>query len=223
MPKRCATSSRSDRFKIATWGRLAFLVFLAIFSTVARGEAQQPARPYALHDIRLGEPLSEMRQLRFLDDTARRRLRLICSTDPDSAGIDLLHPLATVLRPDEVRCALYERKHTEFLPRSGKMQIFGEEVEPFLLFYPEKPGGAPHLGQIIARLGNQRFQQIITLMRRAYGPTSDYQMSSFRTVYGNMLNATYIWRNGVSSIEATYRSLQLDKMSIILTLNSLAG
>ncbi len=102
------------------------------------------------------------------------------------------------------------------------MEIFGESVQPYLLFYPEKPGGEPRLAEIIARVSNERFQQIITIMRRAYGPTSDYQMSSFPTVYGDMINATYFWRNGVSTIEATFRSLQLDKMSIILTLNGLA-
>jgi hypothetical protein len=219
------TSWRSDRLaaKAASFASITGTVLVLAVMMVSTVRAQLPIRPYALHDIRLGAPLSEIRKLHFLDDAARHKLRLICSTDPASAGIDLLHPLATVLRPDEVRCALYDRTSTEFQPVAGAMQIFGEMVQPYLLFYPEHPGGEPRLGQIIARMENDRFQEIITIMRRAYGPTSDYQMSSFRTVYGDMLNATYYWRNGVSSIETTFRSLELDKMSIILTLNSLAG
>jgi hypothetical protein len=215
----------SDRAsaKVARCFSIVAAIFALAVTTAGSAGAQPMVRPYALHDIRLGASLSEIRELQFLDDAARQKLRLICSTDADSAGIDLLHPLATVLRPDEVRCALYERVHADLQPVAGAMQIFGETVQPYFLFYPERPGGEPHLGQIVARMKNDRFQEIVAIMRRAYGPTSDYQMSSFRTVYGDMLNATYYWRNGVSSIEMTFRSLELDKMSVILTLNGLAG
>jgi hypothetical protein len=215
----------SDRAgaKVVRCFSIVGVIFALAIMIAASAGAQPMVRPYALHDIRLGASLSEIRELQFLDVEGRQKLRLICSTDADSAGIDLLHPLATVLRPNEVRCALYERVHADLPPVAGAMQIFGEMVQPYFLFYPERPGGEPHLGQIVTRMKNDRFQAIVAIMRRAYGPTSDYQMSSFRTVYGDMLNATYYWRNGVSSIEATFRSLELDKMSVILTLNGLAG
>jgi len=145
----------------------------------------------------------------------RGKLRLLCSSDADSVGIDLLHPLATTLQPNEVRCALFDRDKSKTPPVPGKIEIFGEAVAPLLVFYPpEDGGGEPRLTEIIVRFDNDRFQQIVAFMRRAYGAANNYEMTTMQTYFGDMVIASYYWNNDVSTIEADSLTLDLDKMSV---------
>lgn len=199
--------------------RLFVLLFLPL---LLEAQARPAPRPYALQDIQLGAPLSELRQLRFVEETARAKLRLLCSNDADSAGIDLLHPLATALQPDEVRCALFERDKSKTPPAPGKIEIFGEEVSPLLVFYPpDEGGGEPRLTEITVRFDNDRFQQIVAFMRRAYGAPANYEMTAMQTYFGDMVIASYYWDNGVSKIEADSLTLDLDKMSVVFKFTEL--
>lgn len=192
--------------------RLFVLLFLPL---LLEAQARPAPRPYALQDMQLGAPLSELRQLRFVEETVRGKLRLLCSSDADSVGIDLLHPLATTLQPDEVRCALFERDKSKTPPVPGKIEIFGEAVAPLLVFYPpEDGGGEPRLTEIIVRFDNDRFQQIVAFMRRAYGAANNYEMTTMQTYFGDMVIASYYWNNDVSTIEADSLTLDLDKMSV---------
>jgi len=207
---------------VALARRSACIFFLLLLPLLLEAQAGPTPRPYALQEIQLGAPLSEVRRLRFVEEGARNKLRLLCSNDAESAGIDLLHPLATALRQDEIRCALFEGETPRATPTQGTMQIFGESVRPLLLFYPPDDGGEAHLAEIIVRFDSGRFQQIVAFMRRAYGPPDNYQMTGMQSVFGEMVDATYYWNNDVSSIEADSITLDLDKMSVVFKLTELA-
>ncbi len=177
--------------------------------------AQQTARPYALRDMRVGTPLADLRQLNFLDGEQRKKIRLLCSNDPEAEGLDVLHPFATG-RPGTIRCALFERGN-ERVPKLAKFEVFAEKIEPILLCWRGKRDREIRLMQIVALFSNARFTQIIELMQRTYGPPSNYQLTTYETVFGPMTNGSYFWSNGVSSIQADYLTLDVERMSVVLS------
>jgi len=206
---------------VALTRRSFHLFLLLLLPLLLEAQARPAPHPYALQDIQLGAPLSELRQLRFAEETVRRKLRLLCSSDADSVGIDLLHPLATTLRPEEVRCALFERDKSKTSPVPGKIEIFGEEVSPLLVFYPPESGGEVRLAEITVRFDNDRFQQIVAFMKRAYGAPANYTMTGMQTYFGDMVIASYYWDNDISTIEADSLTLDLDKMSVVFKFTEL--
>ena len=181
--------------------------------------AQQTTRPYAMHEIRLGTTLTQLRQLRFLNDEEQDRLRLICSIDPEGAHIELLDTVR-LGRPGAVRCALFERGEGKDI-RPGKIRIFGEAIQPTLMLYKKQHDTDYRLAQIGATLHGDRFTQVVTLMRQTYGAPTNYEMTNIETSEGDIGNASWSWSNGVSSIRANLLALDLDHMSVTFTYDAL--
>jgi hypothetical protein len=181
--------------------------------------AQQTVRPYAMHDIRLGTPLTQLRQLRFLNDEEQDKLRLVCSTDPEGAHAIVLDTIR-IGRPGAVRCALFERGADSSL-KPGKIQIFGEATQPTLILYKGENDRDFRLAQIGATLQGDRFTQVVTLMRQTYGAPTNYEMTNIETSEGDVGNASWLWTNGVSSIRAELLGLDLDHMSVTFSYDAL--
>jgi hypothetical protein len=197
---------------------LAVLVLATSLPALAQTE---PApRPYSLQEIRLGTSLSELRRLRFLDSDQRAGVELICSPDKRDASHDPLSPLSEPVEHGMFRCALFDRQGGEDAPAT--MEIFAQRASPAFVMYRGRHDSEPRLYQISVRLRNDHFQDIINIMRRAYGQPYNYQIAELQTTYGDMLNATYYWNNGVSGIEADLFTVDLNMMSIVLTDNEMA-
>jgi hypothetical protein len=176
--------------------------------------AEQTPRPYAMHEIRLGSTLTQLRRLNFLNDEEQDRLRLVCSIDPEGAHVDVLDTIR-IGRPGAVRCALFERGGDGLRP--GKIRIFGELIQPTLLLYKREGDRDLRLAQIGTSLQADRFTQVVPLMRQTYGPPTNSEMSNIETSEGDIGNANWVWNNGISSIRADLLGLDLDHMSVTFT------
>jgi hypothetical protein len=191
------------------------LAVLLLLATVPAAAQQQP-RAYSLRDIRLGTSISELRQLTFVDEEDRPGLRLICSNEPDASRLERLR-LTMTDRPGAVRCAVFEKADTDD-PRPWTLDYLGGQTQPTMILYRRELDRELRVAQIVGTMPNNRFQQIIALMQKAYGSPSGYEMSGMGTMLGSdMLNATYHWNNGISSIRADLLSVELDKMTLVFT------
>jgi hypothetical protein len=199
----------------------SMIAVLAIVSMclVPGARAQQAKRPFAFHDMRLGTPLSELRELRFLDEEERDKVRLICSSEAESWRIEQLHP-TNAGSPDAIRCALFQ-KGNGTSPKPARIEAYGAEMDPMLVLYRGKRDHEVRLAQILVTLANDRYQEIVSLLEKSYGPANDYQVSVMATPMGSTLNAIYYWTNGVSSIQVEQITQDVHRMVLIYTYDAL--
>jgi hypothetical protein len=181
--------------------------------------AQQAVRPYAVHEVRLGTPLSQLRKLNFLRQEQQDKLRLLCSSDADAVYIDQLAPVTTT-QGTAVRCGLFERGEGNS-PAPGKIEVFGEDTQLTFVLYRSEQDREVRLAQITGTLRGERFDEVVSLLRKTYGAPSNYEMSNVSTQYGYTLNATWFWNNRVSSIQVDLLTLDATRMNFIFTYDDL--
>jgi hypothetical protein len=201
--------------------RVCWVVFLLLIQPLfgPQAGAQQRIRPYTLHEVRLGTPLSQLRKLNFLRQEQQDKLRLICSNDSDAVFIDQLATVITSQGP-AVRCGLFERGGGDS-PAPGRIEVFGEETQLTFVLYRGERDSEVRLAQITGTLRGERFDEVISLLRKTYGAPSNYEMNNVSTQYGYTLNASWFWNNGVSSIQADLLTLDATRMNFIFSYDEL--
>ena len=199
------------------------LLLLAPFGAAAQGQ-RTTSRPYALHEIRLGMPLSEFRELERWHDLQAEQKELVCSGDE--------HPAATIVRPTPdvnaagaIRCAVVKvESAAEQRYSPAIVEFFGERADVGFIFYQRPEDTDLRLTQINLFFDNKVFQTILNLFRRAYGPPSDFDISALTTLFGATLaNSSYSWDNRVSSIRMDTFSVTIERMSVMFAHNELFG
>jgi hypothetical protein len=203
---------------------LVAIAMMALLSFPAPGSAQQrAARPYAVHEFRLGITLTDFRAIPRLTETTDKSLvqRVVCSNDgKDVVGVERVQPSADLKEAGAIKCGLLVSKPGDE-PVIGSLELFGERVECEFLFYRAKNDSDYRLAQITLGFNNRRFTNVINLFRRTYGQPSGFDVDGM-TVLGNDLpNATYLWDNRLSTIRLDMFSVALDRMSVIFVHNEL--
>jgi hypothetical protein len=193
-------------------------IFAVAFSILILGgvtvQAQLRRAPFSMDRIPLGLPLSEFRNLAFVNELARAQLEVICSDAP-SAGRLITLRASSYDRPGALRCGIFQQS-PDADPVPAKIKLFGQEVVSGFVFHKPPRGDDPRLTIATAVLPNDQFETVLALFQKIYGQPSDYELSAAGSLYGTgASNATYRWTNGVSTIRLDSLSLEFDKMSVL--------
>lgn len=181
-----------------------------------------PARPYSVRDIPLGITLTEFRRLPHPD--ARAEARIHCSNEPGAGDLEGLTLTATLLQADAIKCGFYQLERAAEGARlaTAPMGFFGEQITPLFLFYRSEGAADYSLAQITFALSNSRAGELIGLFYRAFGTTASLDVTSVPTSFGaEMSDVTYVWHNGVSTIQLDSLSFVLNEMSVVFFDNQL--
>jgi hypothetical protein len=189
--------------------RLFFMLGLLLSADCA-AQAQGARRPFVMYGIQLGLSLAEFRQLRFLDDSERQRLEVLCSGDQSPVGLRLSVPD----RSEAVRCGIFERG-TDPNRLPPLIDFFGYPAHSSFVFFRRPRDNDPILTLASFTISTAHFEEILAIFQKVYGPPSDYELSAAESLFGiRSINATYRWNNSVSSIRLDSLALELDKMSV---------
>lgn len=196
------------------------LLAIALVLVAMPCHAQRTARPYAVHEYRLGATLSDVRAIRHPVARSDGEQKLVCSND-DSAGADKLRPSPDLVEAGAIKCGFL----TFFAgdePVIATLDLFAERVECELLFYRRMADKDYRLAQITLGFANRRFQNVVAIFRRAYGQPISFDVDGISTVFGaDLPNLTYYWDNVASSIRLDQFSVSLERMSVIFVHNEL--
>ena len=199
------------------------LLLLASLGAVAQGQ-RAVSRPYALHEIRLGMPLSEFRELERWHEAQAQQKALVCSGD-EHPGAATVRPTPDVIAAGAIRCAVVKLESAgeqQFAPAVS--EFFGERGDAGFIFYQRSDDADFRLTQINLFFDNKVFQTILNLFRRAYGPPTDFDITALTTLFGATLaNSSYSWDNRVSSIRMDTFSVTIERMSVMFAHNELFG
>jgi hypothetical protein len=160
----------------------------------------QPARPYAVHEIRLGTTLAEFRELARFAELAPEQ-RLICSDRATPEERKMLSPSVEFIAAGAIVCGISPREADLATTNAGRLEFFGELAEPSFLFFRPAREREPRLVQITFGFDNRSFERVVTLFRRSYGHNTSVEMMTTTLVEGyTVSNVTYTWDNQASTI-----------------------
>jgi hypothetical protein len=197
-------------------------VALAAMLFTPAAVAQRATQPYAAGDFRLGAFLRDLRQIEGLAPSAGGDQRFVCSNDPAGPGVDKMKPSPDLVGAGAIKCGVLLFRPGEDEPVIGSLEFFGGRSECEFLFYRRADEADYRLAQITLAMDNQRFSDVISLFRRAYGQATGFDVNSITTMFGAQLpNATYVWDNRISTIRLDMYSVTIERMSITFVHNEL--
>jgi hypothetical protein len=186
------------------------IVLAALLLAIGPQSAAARVLPFAAHEIRLGTPLAQFRELdRFADLDPGERL--VCSNDPPSSYVYQVRPPEELVEAGAIGCALVPVTDDP-APDAATMEMFGERVKASFTFYQAKGEREPRLTQMLVVMSNRRFENIAGLFRRTYGDAARIDVTGGMLVSGaSMSNMVYTWENPLSTIQLDMYSITIDR------------